>query len=36
MYNIDKDKEVKEVFNMKTIRPLKFITDYIRSLPPNS
>ncbi len=36
MYNIDKEKELKEVLNMKVKRTLRHIKDYIRSLPPNS
>lgn len=37
MYNIDKEKELKEVFKMKIKRPLiRHIKEYLRSLPPNS
>lgn len=37
MYNIDKEKELKEVLNMMKRKPfIRHIKDFLRSLPPNS
>ena len=36
MYNIDKEKEIKEVSNIMKRNPLvRHIKDFLRSLPPN-
>ena len=36
LYNIDKEKEQKEVSNMKVkVHYIRYIRDFMRSLPPN-